>query len=319
MTDKAAHRLSEIQRMDLRDQMQLAFEIGPVSVIEDYYLGAGCSLETVEALVTLLEELQRMRVECYGTRINQWLTDANTTPVDRYSSLAPDDTPGASMPQWPTGCRKLDDLTGGGYGMTVISGEPKVGKSLLAMSAAIEAARSGWKVVYFNAELTRASVLNRVLAYAKGVDESIKANLSIHQIEAGFTVDDAIEAIRGQLDLETRKLLIVQDSVNRIVDLSTDDGSEMGYWRTLRAWSELARRTSRISEGVISSLLVSELNKQGRTKGGGLDYAADLVVSIQADSEENRDLVYMAVPYARASRSGKVGELMRSWENGRFS
>lgn len=319
MTDLAASRLDEIRRMDLRDQMQLAWEMGPLSDIEDIYLDQGCSMASIVKLLKVLEDLRQQKRDLHGTQINRWLGLAKNLPVEKYSSLCPDDAPGDAMPFWPTGCSRLDALTGGGYGMTVISGEPKVGKSLLAMSAAIEAARSGWRVVYLNAELTKASILNRVLAYAKTIDDDLKANLSIHQIEAGFTVDDAMEAIRAQLDLDTMRLLIVQDSINRIVDLSCEDGSEFGYWRTLRMWSELARRTARLSEGLISSIIVSELNKQGRTKGGGLDYAADLVVSIKADSEDDQDLVYMSVPYARSSRGGKVGELMRSWQNGRFS
>lgn len=318
--DAAQFRLEEIRRMDHRDQMQLATELGPLSVLEDFYLNAGCPLESIAALLGFLEDRRREAHDLHGTPINRWLSQAMHLPDERYQTMFPDDTPGDAMPYWPTGCRRIDELTGGGgYGMTVIAGQPKVGKSLLAISAAVEAARSGWRVVYLNAELTRSSILRRIVAYAKVIDPDLKANLSIHQIEVGFSVADALEAIRGQIDFDVTRLLIVMDSINRIVDLSTEDGSEMGYWRTLRNWSELARRTSRISEGCISSIVVSELNKQGNVKGGSLDYAADLVVSIKSDSEGEDDIVYMSVPFARSSRGGKVGEMLRSWLHGRFS
>lgn len=240
------------------------------------------------------------------------IPDFAYTEVDLYDPLT------ASMPRFPTGCKRLDAMTGGGYGMTVIAGQPKVGKSLLALSAAVEAARAGWRTLYLNAELTANELRARLRRYAGSIDQRLGDNLHLIDTDSGFSPRDVIEYASGVLEIDDMRLLFVMDSINRLTDQCGEGMGDSAYWNALRQWQELARRSTKSSNGKIASIVVSELNAQNRVKGRNLEYAADLVVSMEA-MEGTDSGVSISVPLARSSRGGDLGDFVRTWERGTFS
>jgi predicted ATP-dependent serine protease len=229
-----------------------------------------------------------------------------------------EDLPSATTPFWGTGCEPIDELTGGGAGMVVCAGVPKVGKSLIALSSSVEAARSGFKTIYVNAEMSNGHLLQRFHNYMKKRDPVVGANLHIAHVGPGLTIDTLFSSIKNfVIQDEPEKLLIVLDSINRIVEFGCSaEGSEESYWKLLADWSAWAMNSRRASEGRISWLLISELNSQGTVKGRNLEYTADIVIRINGTGVD--DVVEIDVPYSRLSKSGRIGMAYRDFSAGRF-
>ena len=74
----------------------------------------------------------------------------------------------------PTGLNELDVFTLGWQPgtMTVIAGRPSMGKTSLAMCAAVEAARAGYPVLFFSLEMNRQSLVERIIAMEAMVDST---------------------------------------------------------------------------------------------------------------------------------------------------
>jgi hypothetical protein len=142
--------------------------------------------------------------------------------------------------------------------------------------------------------------------------------MSIHPIELGVSVPHVLIKLQERIEIEDDRMLVVLDSINRVVDMSQADSSDHGYWYMMREWQEWLRRCSQISEGRLASVVVSELNTGGHIKGRSLEYAADLCVSIEPVKDMPDGTVEISVPYARASAGGSVGLFKLEWTTGRF-
>lgn len=224
-----------------------------------------------------------------------------------------------SSPRFPTGLPQLDELLDGGlYGVAAISGAPKVGKSLLALAVSLAAVRAGWTVLYANAEMTRATMTNRLIALCGGfISPEVRASLVFFSVCRGVKLKTIQQKILGALDMDTQRLLVVVDSVNTTAEMMLTSAGDGNYWNALRDLGHLAMASRRSSEGKCSWLLVSEQNQRGELKGLKLQYTADVVVSMKAGNAQDR--VEISVPYARESRGGQVGTFVRDWRSGRFT
>ena len=254
-----------------------------------------------------------------GKQLLKILHESRKNSVASVEWSSPTDAvPDSSTPFWKTGCDPIDELTGGGAGMVVCAGMPKVGKSLIALSSSVEAARAGFKTVYVNAEMSSDHLLRRFHNYMQKVDPIVGKNLHIAHVGPGLTIDTLFAEIKNfAIEDDTEKILIILDSINRIVEFGCSaDGSEDGYWKTLADWSAWAMNSRRASEGRISWLLISELNSQGSVKGRNLEYTADIVLRLQSSGVD--DVVEIDVPYSRISKAGKIGMAFRDFSTGRF-
>jgi len=223
-----------------------------------------------------------------------------------------------ASPHYPTGCASVDEILAGlgGVGVTVMAGQPKVGKSLMSLSCGIESARAGWRVVYVNAEMSRAHIGLRLLNYMGKIDEQVASRMKIANVTTGISIDGLYDEIEKEIEPTDTKLLIVLDSINRIVDMGQSEGGDNAYWRLLRDWSSWAMNSRRSTEGRIGWLIVSELAAQGHVKGRSLEYLADVVIRINSTDVE--DVVDVDIPYSRSTRSGSIGALFRDFARGRF-
>tara|TARA_Y100001973_G_scaffold72399_1_gene105563 strand:+ start:1397 stop:2359 length:963 start_codon:yes stop_codon:yes gene_type:complete len=252
-----------------------------------------------------------------GNRLIETLRVARNTALHPIEWQDADEPCFDSSPKWSSGCDAVDDVLDGGlYGVTVIAGAPKVGKSLMSISAAVCAARAGWRVIYCNAELSRSQMSLRLQNFMGAIEPEVVERLSIANVTTGVTIDNLCRELEERVALEDERLLIVLDSINRVCDMGQADESENGYWSLLRDWSAWAMNSRRSSEGSVSWLIVSELAQHGGVKGRSLEYLADAVVRINATSAD--DIVDVDVPYSRATRSGTVGVLRRDFGHGLF-
>ena len=224
--------------------------------------------------------------------------------------------PGVVAPplqQWPTGIAKLDALTAGGYGCTIFGGSPKAGKSMAALGAAVMAADTGWKVVYIDAELTAGEWNERLLRFvSNNLPADVQKRLHLLIAKPGVSIQGVIDLLEPLLQVNCERLLIVIDSINRITKNSGGD-----YWSTFAQWELWATQLPRLSDGVISTLIVSELNQKGATKGAALEYSANMVVQMTTE-DSAPDIVDINCRYSRRTRAGPCGEHTRASEEGRF-
>ena len=223
---------------------------------------------------------------------------------------------GGEFPTWPTGCYSLDMDVRGGYGLSAILGEPSVGKSFLGISSAVEAARHGWTVCHFDAELGHRERLNRLLRYCDSFDDVLRENLHLFTVSTGATPALMLKEIKRVLTPDIKRLLIVGDSLNRITNLSAVGMHSNDYWNRFQSWVEFGRVAVRESEGLISFCWVGELNKAGRDKGEQLGYAANYIVSIKEGDAE--DLVEITNVKSRDSKRADTMTYRRDWKRGRF-
>ena len=78
-----------------------------------------------------------------------------------------DEQSGGKAPCVPTGLKAFDQLLGGGLingGLHIIAARPAVGKSAVALQIAINAARSGAKVLYISLEMSAEDCVARMIA-----------------------------------------------------------------------------------------------------------------------------------------------------------
>jgi len=286
------------------------------AAIRSALLEAGEAGDDVAELYQLMTDCKGGQYGCKGADLVSLLREARAKPIEPFWTQDIGFPIEEHVRIWPTGIPRLDHMTRGGCGLTVFGGEPKQGKSFAALGAALSTCEAGWPVVYVNAELTEGQMSKRCRGWFGGdVPQSIARRFLLINTRAGFCVDDALEQIAYHIDWDDDRILIVLDSVNRLVD-DGEGAYGTGYFDRLREWGGWARESARLSEGAISFLVVSELNTGGKTKGQQLEYAANLVVRFQA--EKNPEHVDINVLYARDSPSGELGVHERVWRESRF-
>lgn len=229
-----------------------------------------------------------------------------------FTELRPDDTSGHSPPRWSFGLQPLDAmLEGGGYGYTALVAADKVGKSMLAIGAAVEAARAGWRVVYLNAELSPYSFRKRLTGYCCGRPSArVCDQLAILTVLRGMTTREIADELQVRVVPGDERVLIVFDSCDRIARMSSD------YLRQKGRWSEFCRLIALHSGGAVSALAIHELGASGADRGQNAAYAADCVVQIRKTSDPED--VEIRVLASRDTAAGDLGLFWRDWRTGVF-
>lgn len=269
-------------------------------------------------------ELLRQEIHALSGRIDSLpkkrlmacLSTAHTPTLNPAEVQRVDDPITDLTPHWPSGCESIDKVLAGKgfYGCTTIVGEQKTGKSLLAIGAAVEAAREGWRVIYVNAEMSRGHIAERFFRYMGGKPDPIVAEqLQILNVGPGFSIDVFIEEADKLLEYDDRRLMFVLDSLNRMIDFDTERG---GYFEAMKRWVLFSMAARKESDGAISSVIVSELGRNGKSKGDQLEYACDTVVTLKQTG--TKGLVELQVAASRATDAGDPEVLHRNFANGRF-
>lgn len=222
------------------------------------------------------------------------------------------------LPRWPTGLLGGAEYLPDCQGVTIVCGGPSAAKSYFSIGSSLAAAEySGWEVLYMVAEMGAKHVAERASARLGGAEPP--PNWRMVMSEIGDSLDKATETLCSMLT--GRKTLIVIDSLSSFIDndiaMKAGSGDVFGMGPLKRAvmWALTAKRRS---QGLLSFLLLSELNSQGFTKGKFADHKADLVISMKTD--ENDDLLkHIRVVKGWKYRTGLVGSYDLDWENAKLT
>ena len=175
----------------------------------------------------------------------------------------------------PTGIAELDRVLGGGFvpgSVTLLGGEPGVGKSTLVLQALAARARAGARVLYVTGEESADQVRLR----AERVD-ALDDNLLLAAETAMGNVAVHLEAVRPEL--------VVVDSVQTLFDarFSSAPGSVTQVRECAHRLVQIAKATG------TSVLLVGHVTKDGQLSGPRvLEHVVDTVLSLDGDRHHDQ-------------------------------
>lgn len=201
----------------------------------------------------------------------------------------------ARLPRWPSGLGPDFDTKYSGFqAVTAFGGHAGVGKSTLAMSCALENARDGACVVYFDAENAAGEQRERAQYWHGGpaqfdaAQDWLALNFRWVLIDNRHSWSTMLSYAAKQILRRHSRVLIVLDSLQTIAD-EICAGQNM-----LAVTADLYSRMNRIvreSDGLISFLVLSELNKEDGVKGGAGKYRATMVLKITREESEAAGVV----------------------------
>ena len=205
-----------------------------------------------------------------------------------------------------TGDQEIDRVIGGGIvtgSMTLLSGEPGIGKSTLVAAIASNIASMKHDVLYISGEESGVQLKSRF--------DRIKSNLS----QIRFLEMVSLEELIATLEKEKPALAII-DSVQTIYSMNIDAtaGSPTLVRYATSALLEVAKRTG------ISLLLVGQVTKDGTLAGPKtLEHLVDTVLSLTGDpSHELRILEATKNRFGATDEVGvfeMTGEGLKAVEN----
>ena len=204
---------------------------------------------------------------------------ASAQPIPRLEAAVPIDQ--VDMAAWgasPTGIGELDRVLSGGLvpgSVTVLGGEPGVGKSTLLTQAAASMARAGRRVLYVSAEESSQQVRMR----ADRLDALVPELWLAAETDLGHVV--------AQLDAVQPAVAIV-DSIQTVHDPAL--GSAPGSVVQVR---ECAHRLVReAKQRGVAVLLVGHVTKDGGLAGPRvLEHVVDTVLAFEGDNHHALRLV----------------------------
>ncbi|CCM62967.1 MULTISPECIES: DNA repair protein RadA [Candidatus Microthrix] len=224
-------------------------------------------------------EAHKWTGRCGGCGDWNSLTEELSAPLDNHpiphvpgTVRAIGDVPEVSDPQLTTGIGELDRTLGGGFtgaSVSLIGGEPGVGKSTLLLQAAAGVARSGRTVLYVTAEESA----NQLKRRAQRLD-AICDDLFV-------LAETRLEVVLARL-AETTPALVVVDSVHTLFDdrVSGVPGSVTQVREATNALVAAARRSG------AAVVLVGHVTKDGGLAGPRvLEHTVDTVMHFEGDRD----------------------------------
>lgn len=235
----------------------------------------------------------------------------------------------------PTGLLDLDELLGGGLhkgSMNVLAARPKMGKTSLACSIALSAAKSGGAVYFASLEMPRREIANRMIAITSGcrTDMVMKSHEATDAVTVAIQylrslkilIDDEPALTVGRLRSRTRKMqrkhglqLVVVDYLQLMRGEGNNREQEIaGISRGIKALSK---------ELDCPVLCLAQVNRdcESRTdkrphmsdlrESGAIEADADLVMMIYRDEvyDKDSDMKGIAEVLIRANRHGPTGDV----------
>ena len=225
-----------------------------------------------------------------------------------------------TLQRWPSNIDYIEQRCGGFYGLSVILGGQKTGKTMMALGSCIEAAATEeWQVVYLCAELDQHEMATRINRYFRAHTASVSCQDFLHVVFIGK--GQTPEMLQSQIELVTDPggppILVCMDSINTITEMSGRN-----YLSTLRDYALWAMLSRRMSNGAISFLIVSETNHAGGAKGGKLEFWADQIIKItRPKSSGQLGLVPVRLNLLASRRTGGEGDMgiyLRNQQTCRF-
>ena len=207
---------------------------------------------------------------------------------DRIAGGLPDPPQGHPLVSLP----RLTHETGGLYGLWVIGGMPKVGKSTLAWQIALDVGQT-LPVLFYDYENGFAVLMNRTATIYRGDHEALaQATTRIYHA-------DSIRSLDRDLAVVGSPALVVVDSIQKLP--SSIEHKRQGLDRWMHRFEALKKRG-------ISVLLVSELGRAfygsdayigGYKETGEIEYTADTGIQLIGDRDGIAELHVVANRHRR--------------------
>lgn len=225
-------------------------------------------------------------------------------------------------PRWPSSIAEIDadELMAGFYGLVMLTGSWGQGKSMVALGSAIEAARAGWRVLYYDSENEGREIGDRICRYTGQHEREWMASLSPlythRKFRRGMTLRHLAEEVALRIECTTaQRLLLVIDSVNKLAEYTARETRGLDYFGALADIYLWAMAVRDLSCGRIGIILLNEANREGNAKGGR-DFDSDMSVKLSATHE--RGVVEIDVIKSRQGGAGPLGRYTRNWRRCRF-
>lgn len=204
-------------------------------------------------------------------------------------------------PRWPTGLGGVQSERLERYlGLTLLSGKASSGKSWSAIKSSLDAARTGWDVVYISAEAV--AVIHHRLEEIAGV-EGVPDTWALRYVPDGTSLGEVVQFMTGAI--RTERTLFVIDSFSTLHRMTEPDGAD--FWQHQRMLERVLFNIRQNTAGCVGLLVLSEANAAGETKGRSFDHIADLSVNFKS-SDDDHETKEIRVPKSWWSRSGTVGD-----------
>ena len=273
------------------------------------YLENGASPDDIERLEWIVDSIPEIDPNDPSVMICDVLDEAEKLNQEVESEQV--DLSATDLLTWkfPSGCDAIDFAAGGGaYGVFSLGGEPGIGKSWMAISAAVKATKEEWQVYYVNTELELREISNRLIIVNGGQGPKLWGMIRILMTPGRLTLLDIKDKIKESVILgSTHKILVIFDSVNRMAKLM-ERTTRGGYLSALSDWGEFARAAAQMSEGRIAFMLISELNQRGNDKGEQLGYLSSLHLRLIKD-KDNSELIEAEIMKNRRFQKGGIPAL----------
>jgi DNA repair protein RadA/Sms len=196
-------------------------------------------------------------------------TDAKPGEVRPFSSLKPD----ANAPRMPSGLEPLDRVLCGGFvkgSVTLVAGEPGVGKSTLLAQAAMRLAESGSAVLCVTGEESPSQVALRL----KRISAAIPDNLSFLDATDADVVAATIR--------ENKPRLTIVDSIQSMCAAGVPGSA--GSVSQTKACAALITEAAKRSDAPV--ILAGQVNKEGDIAGPRLlEHLVDTVLMLEGDRD----------------------------------
>lgn len=197
------------------------------------------------------------------------ITQAKPGEVRKFSSLKPD----TKTPRKPSGLEPIDRVLSGGFvngSVTLLAGEPGIGKSTLLAQAAMKLAKNGSNVLCVTGEESPSQVVLRL----KRISRSIPENLSFLDATDANVVAATIR--------DTKPDLTIVDSIQSMITTEIPGGA--GSISQTKASAGIITESAKRSDAPV--ILVGQVNKEGDIAGPRLlEHLVDTVLMLEGDKD----------------------------------
>lgn len=142
-----------------------------------------------------------------------WQQILNETMADIEKAM----NQNSSLTGLPTGCRRMNELTGGWQkgDMIVIAGRPGMGKTAFALHLMMVGVKHGYKIKFYSLEMSYRALAMRIL--------SSDSEIEMGRLKRGQITDDELYRLR-QIEIQLRSLNVMINDNGRmtIMDLAAD-------------------------------------------------------------------------------------------------
>lgn len=233
--------------------------------------------------------------------------------------------PLARLPRWPSGLGpRFDAIYGGLQGVSIFGGDAGVGKSTLSMACALENALSGALVLYFDAENSAGEQRERAVRWCGGEHAffAVQPQLALHWrwclVDNRHSWQTLLLYAAQQLSHRHDRVLIVLDSLQT---LAHEFEPRRNMLEVTGALYTSMNRLVRTTDGRVSFLVLSELNKEAGLKGGVAKYRATMTLRIDREEENGfgeADYRLHLLKNRNGRRGGDLGLHALDWSRCRF-